>query len=240
MVTYTKTEVMRAINEFGKRGQKWAQHMLPVLNAEFADKTTADERRWAIKLSQTIVKGRLPVVKLPVVNMKHEDFIKAMRRIEAKAFLFADWWTEVEEVEITIPAEKRVDKNVTTTLSKNGLSLAGMAPYTINPYRTNWRTLAMLNQDKAFNRLVDYIRQNGEEVEIDGKELSNYNTVSIMRLDDLYAISDRDGWRDVVMQYYPHALWMVYQTPATGKGYEYTYNTIVPEEFEAIAMGVLA
>jgi hypothetical protein len=98
----------------------------------------------------------------------------------------------------------------------------------------------MLNQDKAFNRLVDYIRQNGEEVEIDGKELSNYNTVSIMKLGDLYAISDRDGWRDVVMQYYPHALWMVYQSPATGKGYEYTYNTIEPEEFEAIAMGVLA
>lgn len=111
MVKYTQSEVMQTINEFGKRGQKWAQLMLPVLNAEFADKTTDDDRRWAIKLSQTIVKGRLPVVKLPVDNMKHEDFIKAVRRIEAKTFLFADWWTEVEEVEITIPAEKRVDKN---------------------------------------------------------------------------------------------------------------------------------
>ena len=29
----------------------------------------------------------------------------------------------------------------------------------------------MLNQDKAFNRLVDYIRQNGEEVEVDSKEI---------------------------------------------------------------------
>ena len=58
----------------------------------------------------------------------------------------------------------------------------------------------MLNQDKAFNRLVGYIRQNGEEVEVDSKEQALYNTVSIVKLDDLYAISDRDGWRDVVTQ----------------------------------------
>ena len=98
----------------------------------------------------------------------------------------------------------------------------------------------MMNQDKAFNRLVDYIRQNGEELPIDGKEQTLYNTVSIVKLDDLYAISDRDGWRDVVTQYYPHAAWMVQQTPSVGKGYEYSYNTIEPEEFEAIAMVVLA
>lgn len=98
----------------------------------------------------------------------------------------------------------------------------------------------MMNQDKAFNQLVDYIRRNGEEVPVDGKEQALYNTVSIVKLDDLYAISDRDGYRDVVMQYYPHAAWMVNQTPAAGKGYEYTFNTIEPEEFEAIAMGVLA
>lgn len=98
----------------------------------------------------------------------------------------------------------------------------------------------MMNQDKAFNRLVDHIRQNGEELPIDGKEQALYNTVSIVKLDDLYAISDRDGWRDVVTQYYPHAAWMVQQTPSVGKGYEYSYNTIEPEEFEAIAMGVLA
>nr|DAO96971.1 MAG TPA: hypothetical protein [Caudoviricetes sp.] len=98
----------------------------------------------------------------------------------------------------------------------------------------------MMNQDKAFNRLVDYIRQNGEELPIDGKEQALYNTVSIVKLDDLYAISDRDGWRDVVTQYFPHAAWMVQQTPSVGKGYEYSYNTIEPEEFEAIAIGVLA
>ena len=98
----------------------------------------------------------------------------------------------------------------------------------------------MMNQDKAFNRLVDYIRQNGEELPIDGKEQALYNTVSIVKLDDLYAISDRDGWRDVVTQYYPHAAWMVQQTPSVGRGYEYSYNTIEPEEFEAIAMRVLA
>lgn len=98
----------------------------------------------------------------------------------------------------------------------------------------------MMNQDNAFNRLVDYIRRNGEEVEVDGKEQVLYNTVSIVKLDDLYAISDRDGWRDVVTQYYPHAAWMVAQSPAAGKGYEYVFNTIEPEEFEAIAMGVLA
>lgn len=98
----------------------------------------------------------------------------------------------------------------------------------------------MLNQDKAFNRLVDYIRSNGEEVVIDSKEQALYNTVSIVKLDDLYAISDRDGWRDVVTQYYPHAAWMVQQTPATGKGYNYNFNTIEPEDFEAIAIGVLA
>lgn len=98
----------------------------------------------------------------------------------------------------------------------------------------------MMNQDKAFNRLVDYIRRNGEEVEVDNKEQTLYNTVSIVKLDDLYAISDRDGWRDVVTQYYPHTAWMVQQTPSVGKGYEYNYNTIEPEEFEAIAMGVLA
>lgn len=98
----------------------------------------------------------------------------------------------------------------------------------------------MLNQDNAFNRLVDYIRRNGEEVEVDSKEQVLYNTVSIVKLDDLYAISDRDGWRDVVTQYYPHAAWMVTQSPAMWKGYEYVFNTIEPEEFEAIAMGVLA
>lgn len=98
----------------------------------------------------------------------------------------------------------------------------------------------MMNQDKAFNRLVDYIRQNGEEIPIDGKEQALYNTVSIVKLDDLYAISDRDGWRDVVTQYYPHAAWMVQQAPSVGKGYEYSYNTIDPEEFEAIALGMLS
>ena len=40
----------------------------------------------------------------------------------------------------------------------------------------------MLNRDKAFNQLVDYIRQNGEELPIDGKEQALYNTVSIVKL----------------------------------------------------------
>ena len=111
MVKYTKTEVMRALKDYGKKGQKWAQLLLPILNKEFADKKTDDDRYWAIKLAQTIVKGRLPVLKLTVNNMKHEDFIKAMRRIEAKSSLFADWWPDVEEVQVTIPAETRKDKN---------------------------------------------------------------------------------------------------------------------------------
>lgn len=111
MVKYTKTEVMRALKDYSKRGQKWARLLLPILNKEFADKKTDDARNWAIRLSQSIVKSRLPVLKLNVDNMKHEDFIKAMRRIEAKPSLFADWWPDVEEVKVTIPAETRKDKN---------------------------------------------------------------------------------------------------------------------------------
>ena len=111
MVEYTKTEVMRALGEHGKRGQKWAQFLLPILNTEFADKKTDDDRNWAIRLSQSIVKNRLPIIKIPVDHMKHEDFMKALRRIEAKASLYADWWVEVDEAEITIPAETRTDKN---------------------------------------------------------------------------------------------------------------------------------
>lgn len=111
MVKYTKTEVMRALKDYGKRGEKWAKLLIPVLNEEFGDKKTDDARYWAIKLAQTIVKGRLPVLKLNVDNMTHEDFIKAMRRIEAKSSLFADWWPDVEEVQVTIPAETRKDKN---------------------------------------------------------------------------------------------------------------------------------
>ena len=99
----------------------------------------------------------------------------------------------------------------------------------------------MMNQDKTFNRLVDYIRSNGVRGGDDGKEQVHTTILySIVKLDDLYAISDRDGWRDVVTQYYPHAAWMVQQTPATGRGYNYDFNTIEPEEFEAIAIGVLA
>ncbi len=111
MVKYTKTEVMRALKDYGKRGQKWARLLLPILNKEFADKKTDDARNWAIRLSQSIVKSRLPIIRIPVDHMKHEDFMKVLRRVEVRAFLYADWWVEVDGVEITIPAETRKDKN---------------------------------------------------------------------------------------------------------------------------------
>lgn len=111
MVEYTKTEVMRTLKDYGMRGQKWARLLLPILNTEFADKKTDDDRIWVIRSSQSIVKNRLPIIKIPVDNMKHADFMKALRRIEAKASLYADWWVEVDDVEITIPAETRKDKN---------------------------------------------------------------------------------------------------------------------------------
>ena len=111
MVKYTKTEVMRALKDYSKRGQKWARLLLPILNKEFADKKTDDARNWAIRLSQSIVKSRLPIIRIPVDHMKHEDFMKALRQVEAKASLYADWWVEVDDVEFTIPAETRKDKN---------------------------------------------------------------------------------------------------------------------------------
>ena len=111
MVKYTKTEVMRALKEYGKRGEKWAKLLIPVLNEEFADRKTDEDRYYAIKMSKNIVKGRLPVLKLNVDDMTHQDFIKAMRLIESKAPLFADWWVDVEEVQVTIPEETRKDKN---------------------------------------------------------------------------------------------------------------------------------
>nr|DAV42646.1 MAG TPA: hypothetical protein [Caudoviricetes sp.] len=111
MVKYTKTEVMRALKDYGGRGEKWAKLLVPVLNKEFADRKTDEDRYYAIKMSKNIVKGRLPVLKLNVDDMTHQDFIKAMRLIESKASLFADWWVDVEEVQVTIPAETRKDKN---------------------------------------------------------------------------------------------------------------------------------
>ena len=111
MVKYTKTEVMRALKDYGRRGEKWAKLLVPVLNKEFADRKTDEDRYYAIKMSKNIVKGRLPVLKLNVDDMTHQDFIKAMRLIESKASLFADWWVDVEEVQVTIPAETRKDKN---------------------------------------------------------------------------------------------------------------------------------
>lgn len=111
MVKYTKSEVIRALKEYGKRGEKWAKLLIPVLNEEFADRKTDEDRYYAIKMSKNIVKGRLPVLKLNVDDMTHQDFIKAMRLIESKASLFADWWVDVEEVQVTIPAETRKDKN---------------------------------------------------------------------------------------------------------------------------------
>lgn len=111
MVKYTKTEVMRALKDYGGRGEKWAKLLVPVLNKEFADRKTDEDRYYAIKMSKNIVKGRLPVLKLNVDDMTHQDFIKAMRLIESKASLFADWWGDVEEVQVTIPAETRKDKN---------------------------------------------------------------------------------------------------------------------------------
>ena len=111
MVKYTKTEVMRALKDYGGRGEKWAKLLIPVLNEEFADRKTDEDRYYAIKMSKNIVKGRLPVLKLNVDDMTHQDFIKAMRLNESKASLFADWWVDVEEVQVTIPAETRKDKN---------------------------------------------------------------------------------------------------------------------------------
>ena len=111
MVKYTKTEVMRALKDYSKRGEKWAKLLVPVLNEEFGDRKTDEGRYYAIKMTKNIVKGRLPVLKLAVDNMEHEDFIKAMRRIESKASLFADWWVDVENVQVTIPTETRKDKN---------------------------------------------------------------------------------------------------------------------------------
>ena len=109
MVKYTKTEVMRALKDYSKRGQKWARLLLPILNKEFADKKTDDARNWAIRLSQSIVKSRLPVLKLTVDKMEHEDFIKALKKIERRADLYADWWVDVEETEFETDFEVKRD-----------------------------------------------------------------------------------------------------------------------------------
>ena len=111
MVKYTKTEVMRALKDYSKRGQKWARLLLPILNKEFADKKTDDARNWAIRLSQSIVKSRLPALKLTVDKMEHEDFIKTLKKIERKADLYADWWVDVEETEFETDFEVKRDKN---------------------------------------------------------------------------------------------------------------------------------
>lgn len=41
--------------------------------------------------------------------MKHEDFIKALKKIERKADLYADWWVDVEETEFETDFEVKRD-----------------------------------------------------------------------------------------------------------------------------------
>ena len=124
MVKYTKTEVMRALKDYSKRGQKWARLLLPILTKEFADKKTDDARNWAIRLSQSIVKSRLPILKLTVDKMKHEDFIKALKKIERKADLYADWWVDVEETEVEALRREFVEETGLTITPLNRIAEA--------------------------------------------------------------------------------------------------------------------